>query len=239
MTLKEARDDMLRKVWIELSDQAPSYLYDDMAVAFNQAMQVIWQSPSDYFRRKHYSLATVIGTDSYTLDSGIQEVLGPVRLNGSHPHLRPVADRGNFDHYHTRYKGGTNDTPANAKPEAYYIERLNVAGDDSVQISMLLAPTPDAVYFIDYEASTEAPRYTANDLATGSAVNVPMPHAYAESIFLPVARYYAMRSHYFSHEEHRSAFNGDYLNSMMLLGVSDPQLPEVKGVPQPSAPEKQ
>ena len=43
-----------------------------------------------------------------------------------------------------------------------------------------------------------------------------------------------MRSHYFSHEEHRAAFNGDYINSLMLLGVSDPQLPEAKGVPQPA-----
>lgn len=218
MQLVEVRNDCLRKVWIEQSGIAPSYILEDITIAVNQAIQLIWLAGPDHFRRADFTFNTVSGTASYTLDADVQEVLGPVRLDTA-THLRPVDGRGDFDHYHTRFLGADSDEVSSAQPVAYFIDRRNTNADDNQAVSMLLTPTPDDTYSISFEASKTAPTYTTADLATTATLQVP--HGYVESLFLPIARYFSIRSHFFGKEAIRQSIEADYQQALALYGMAD------------------
>lgn len=227
MTLGEAKNDILRKIWIEHPDSAPSWAVTDVFHALNQAFQHLWQFGPAYFRRADYSFSTVIGTSSYELAQGVQEVFGPIRLNGGAIHLRAVADRSNFDFYHIRFKGETSEPASNGTPEVYHLDRkrqTEPTETDLAKINLLLKPTPSAVWTVDYEASVEAPSYAATD---ADSTELRMPHNAVESTLLPVARYFVQASHLFSNEETRGTLEQGYLSAMRGIGILDPQLPEV------------
>ena len=224
-------NDLLRKLYIEdpsaLSGVILTGLQADCVDAINRAFQTLWTAPADFFRRKHFQFATVSGTQEYTLEQGVQEVLGPVKVNGGTPHLRPVKDRGDFDNYATRFQGSLTNVVSNAQPKAYYLERLWQDAADSAVCKMLLTPTPDTAYTIDFEGSTEAPSFTLAELQ--AEPDLPIPHNYVEGILLPVARLFACRSHYFMAAERQpevQQFQQDFIMAMGQLGDSDPTLPQ-------------
>lgn len=196
MTRRDIRDDVLRRVWIERpADAVPDFVLADVATAINQALQTLWTLPrEDWFRRQEIEVSLVAGTNRYALPSTIQNVLGVTRANGSE--LRPVQSRSDIDNYAKRFTGAT--TEANGTPAAFWIERLASGGSsDSAAAYLWLAPTPSATATLTMEVSSEAPNYTVAQL--DDAVNtIPMPHAYVESLLLPVARFFATRCHWFN-----------------------------------------
>jgi len=224
-------NDLLRKLYIEdptaLAGVILTGLQNDCVDAINRAFQTIWTAPYDFFRKKHFDFNTASGTQEYTLDQALQEIIGPVKVNGGTPHLRPIKDRGDFDNYATRFQGSLTNAVANAQPVAYYLERLWQDGADSTVVKMLFTPTPDTAYSIDFEGSTEAPSFTLAELQ--AEPDLPIPHNYVESILLPVARLFVARSHYFMADQRPGeiqAMQQDFIVAMGQLGDSDPTLPK-------------
>lgn len=235
-------NDLLRKLYIEdpagLSGTILTGLQADCVDAINRALQTLWTAPFDFFRRRHFQFNTVSGTQEYDLEAAtglaLQEVLGPVKINGATPHLRPVRDRGDFDNYATRFLSSLTNTVANARPVAYYLERLFQNAADGVQCKMLFTPTPDDAYSVDFEGSVEAPTYTLAQLQ--AEPDIPIPHSYVESVLLPVARLFVARSHYFMADQRQAELQNlqqDFMVAMRQLGDTDPTLPKFELQPQP------
>lgn len=216
MRLIDARDDVLRKVWVENPAKAPGYVLSDVCNAFNQALQLVYLSAPDHFRRSSIEIQTEAGKPGYELPANVQAVLGPVRLPGRY--LRHVDGRADFDRYHSLFLG-EDDPPAPGPPLAYFVRQTAAARTNSQRATLLLTPPPNAVYTLTLDVALSPPAYSVADLASSGQLSVP--HGYAESLFLPVARYYAMRSHFFGDEEHRKSLESDYEQALALYGIAD------------------
>lgn len=220
MTRKALRDAILRAVYVEDPSTPPDYVLDDVAIAVNQALQLLWSLPGlEYFRKQEIEVELVAGTRRYALDASVQSVLGEARLGGSA--LRPVRTKGDIEHYAVRFLGATSE--ATGTPEAYWVEEIAAgSGADASAIYVWLAPTPSANGTLTLEASTQAPNYTAAELDDASST-IPVPHGYAESLLLPVARFMATRGHWFTDEEGRATkFETDANNAFATLGLVSP-----------------
>lgn len=237
MTSSDLYEDLLRKLYIEdpsaLSGTILAGLQADVLSAINRAFQTIWTAPnSEHFTRKHFTFNTAGGTSSYALDATVQKILGPVKLDGATPHISPLKNRADFDYYLTRFKGQLSDSGSNARPEVYFLERLYANAAEATVVNMLLKPTPDAVYAVDFEASIEAPNFTQAQVEADT--DLPMPHGYIESILLPISRWYTTRSHYFMPDKRQgelSVMKIDYEEAMRQIGLTDPQAEQAKTAP--------
>jgi len=232
----DLKKDLLRKLYIEDATALSGVILDglqaDVVSAINRAFQNVWTAPHDYFRRSLFQFNTVAGTSTYTLDQSLQEILGPVKIDGGTPYVRPVGDdRGNLDNYATRFKGALTNTLANARPEVYFLERLWQNAADSTTVNMIFAPAPDVVYAVDFYASTEAPSFTLAQL--DASVVLPVPHEYVESVLLPIARFFVIESHFYLADrrpaETKKLAQG-YVDARKQIGDLDPQLPELRGL---------
>lgn len=219
MTRKEIRDDVLRKVWFEDPTKAPSYVIADVVIEINRALQTVWSLPGrEWFRRQPIEVPIVSGTNRYELPATLQSVLGVSRLNGAS--LRPVDSQSDIEHYARRYLGESSETPGT--PAVYWVEMLaSGASPDSAAAFLWLAPSPNADGTLTIQVSTEAPIYTAADLTDEEQV-IPMPHGYVESLFLPVARFYASRSHWFKDAAKLEELRTDATSAFNALGLVAP-----------------
>lgn len=217
MTLTAIRNDLLRKVWIEYPDLAEDYLIDDAVTAVNQALQLIWLSVlSDETKKRNLTLNITPGIYRYDLPSNVQRIVGTARF-GSAP-LGEAPTQGDIENYCARYLGALEEAPAT--PEAYFLETLNVDGDDSTGAWLWVAPTPIASGSITMKAVLDAPRYTSAQLATTAVPDVP--HGYVESLLLPIARYYMTLCHWFTAEEKRASFKEGAESALGQFGVTPP-----------------
>lgn len=218
---------MLRQIWVEIPSAAQSYNDDDVAIAVNAAFQEIWSAPNDYYRRKSTTLNTVASTEGYSLGATVQEVLNPVKIGASQ--LRGCRNRGEFDHYATRFLGATSDPAAEGQPVAYYVSRENNAGnDDLVAVEILFSPVPDDAYTVAYDYVAEAPNYATTDM--DDAVEMEFPHKYCESILLPIAaKHLAGLCHWFHNDgwdqpgrDRDKVLAESYMRARAILGYVDP-----------------
>lgn len=231
---EQIRDDLFRKLDLEQPDNAPAYIRKDAAIAMSWAYQRIWSAPWDFFRKTNLNFSTVGGTNTEVLPQNIVSIVGPVRIQGN-AHLTPITNRSDFDHYGTRFLGNTTLTGGSGTPEAYHLWRTNQNAGDNVKVELLMTPTPDGVYTIDYDAATEAPAVSAADLCADPGITIQIPHAYVESLFLPLARLAITRSHYFTTLEKLDMFKADAALALRDLKYSDPQIQEILGEPKPAA----
>ena len=83
MTLKELRDNVLRVLWMEGAGTIPDYIYEDATTAINSALQLMHQSPLDYFRKEEGTLFYSAGTSSANLNTlyVANELIGPVWIS--------------------------------------------------------------------------------------------------------------------------------------------------------------
>jgi len=225
---EQIRDDLFRKLGLENPDNAPAYIRADASIAMSWAYQRIWSAPWDFFRKVQNNFNTVGGTQAYTLPQNVAEIVGPVRLN-SNTHLNPITRRSDFDHYGTRFEGSTSLISGSGTPAAYHLWRTNQAASDNVKIEMLLTPTPNDAFTILYDAATEAPTVSKEDLCADPGITIEIPHGYVESIFLPLARLGITRSHYFSSMDKLPLFQADAALALRDLKYADPQIKEILG----------
>lgn len=219
MNLQQIRDDLLRKIWVEHPADAPAYLLDDVAVAVNQAMQAIWLSEDLHFSRaESRSVIFGAGVNKVTLGADVQRVLGDVRRNDG-GFLRPVYRRADIEYYARRFLGQMDESTG--VPVVYWVQSVkSSSGGDSVSAVLWVAPIPASTTEVIMQVELDAPHYTAGNLATTGTI--AMPHQYVEALFLPLARYFITRSHWFSNEEHRAAFQTDAEAAMVRFGMAVP-----------------
>lgn len=222
---KQLRDDLLRKLYLQDAASAPLEIKDDVTTAINRAFQDIWTQAPDHFRRQKLTLTTVAAQDSYGLPQNVQEILGPVRIDRAF--LALITNKGDILAFNTRFQGDLTVGSGSGQPQAYFLERLfqSHTVEDNTTINMILAPTPDQAYTVEYECSTEAPIFERTDWCDTPAPVLPIPHKYVESILAPIARFFLMDSHYFTDFERSAMFKDGYLRALRTLGVSDPQVP--------------
>ena len=231
ITVRNVFDDLLLICGVEQANNAPMYIRERVLTDINATLQFIQAAGGDFFNRDVSTTATVSGTAGYAL-TDVQQVVGPVRI-GAIP-LRELASRGEFDLY-AAMLGALDDVSAasNARPTAYYLQRLRDPANEgtsgeSTALTLLLAPTPNAVYSVAAEVVKLARNVSYADLTAD--VPLPMPHKYVASLFLPIARYNVTTCPWalYRHEGHMAGIQADYTRALALLGVNDPRyLPPV------------
>lgn len=141
--------------------------------------------------------------------------------------LRPLSTRGQLESW--RQTTGAYQT---GRPEYYFISRTKSANADSTSISLEVRPHPDlgvgvAVGSLSVDVAIEPTRFSWSDVA--SARVVPIPHAYVESLFLPIVRYKAIGNQYYAGTQETSAsIQAGYQSALSQYGMVDPQIKEAE-----------
>ena len=118
------------------------------------------------------------------------------------------------------------------RPEYYFISRTKSANADSTSISLEVRPHPDlgtgvAVGSLSVDVAIEPTRFSWSDVA--SARVIPIPHAYVESLFLPIVRYKAIGNQYYAGTQETSAsIQAGYQSALAQYGMVDPQIKEAE-----------
>lgn len=150
----------------------------------NAAMQLIYSNAHrlDYFNRETLEL-TVTTSGTVALPANVQMIQGPARI-GTAP-LRTLASRSEYDHFAALYVGDSTV----ASPIAFYVEPIRGSLNDSVGLTLNLTPLPADTVTVRLDVTLEPPRYDTVDLM--QATLLQLPHKWAETIFLPLARKWA------------------------------------------------
>lgn len=217
LTKVNVRDDLLRKLGIESAGSASASMLADVLAAMNYAQQVLWVAGPDYFTRSKIDLVLVNGTSEYTAADTVQSIVGPLRLPSGRT-LRALESRAELDNFGLLYLGQTSPTVTAGTPLAYFIESLNQAGNDPVQIKIHVVPAPDATSAgtAKLDGVTECTRFADTTEIAGTAV-LPVAQQYSESLFLPIARKAISRSTYFSAVDLQGKIDADYEEALALL----------------------
>ena len=200
MTVNQAIDSIYEVFGLPGNSAAPEIMRRRIFNDLNSAMQLLWSKGHrflDFYTRKEITAVIQAGTNNASLPDDVQSVIGPVR-NGQ-TLLRPISSRGEFDAYHSIY--GDSITPLEAgNPQAYFIEALRPdSGADATTLKIYVVPGAPASSSVTLTLAVamKAPTFTTSDYATGN-INIPIPHNYAETLLLPIARYLACSSLFFA-----------------------------------------
>lgn len=228
LTIAQARDDLLSKLGIEDSSTATALMLQDVVIALNGAFQYLQTAGEDFFTRQALTLAIQAGTALYPLTQSVQQVIGPIRLNGSKP-LRALESRGELDQYARIFGGSASYGSGVGEPSAYWIENIRVGTTGDITLSNLwLAPVPSAGGTVAMDVIYDAPVYTASDFTPGTLV-LPVAQNYTESIFLPIARMLITRSSQFSRPDILDGLTEDFKTAIARLGM-DGGFPDITPV---------
>ena len=211
MTLKELRDNVLRVLWLEGAGTIPDYIWEDATTAINSALQLMHQSPLDYFRKEQGNLTFAGGETEKDLFAllGANELIGPVWITATGRELHRITDESEFNQFFQRFYGrGSEDS-----------------GRASSLVTLVIKPPPTASVGVTVVVAKKADSYdTATVKAwTGSEVTA-VPGDAVETILLPLARMYAMRSHFFFEKDKIPMFEQDAARSLQSLQVTDPEM---------------
>jgi len=234
MSIKEVRDNILRVLWLENQATVPAYIWEDVTTAINSALQHIHQTPLDYFRKEEVDVVFngVSEVDLFATHSA-QELIGPVWLpTEDNRELQQVMDESEFNNLFDRYYGMSEaDALAAGVPEAsfYYIKTRRSYSEngnkDSSRCILAIKPVPSASITVRTLVSKAPASYTTSQIQTINDNEVtPIPADCVETILLPIARWYAMRSHFFFEKDKKDLFEQDALRAMSAINVTDPAM---------------
>lgn len=155
--------------------------------------------------------------------------------------LRPLKSRNELESFRLAYAMG--DWPLEAAEEyltglrlplGYFVEaedpRDDIGGGPP-ELRLLLAPdfTAAVQWSVALQVAVLPGRLTCGDLRDGS--KLPVPHRFAESLVLPLARYYALSSRYFRKPELRESVIEQARDALTLIGEFQPLQPEAAKAP--------
>ena len=147
--------------------------------------------------------------------------------------LRPIASRGQLESW--RQTLGAYQT---GRPEYYYVSRTRTGSAEGTAIALEIRPHPDmgsgvGVGSLSVDVAIEPSRFTFDDYALSK--EIPLPHRYIESLFLPIVRYRGMVSHYYVGSQEASAsIQTNYQAALAQFGIVDPQIEEAQEVATPA-----
>jgi hypothetical protein len=164
--------------------------------------------------------------DAVTLPATVASVQAPVIVLGEHEliALRSPRDVLSFAPSigHNRLTGhGLTDVHLVSElrdidvPIGYFIERATV--NSQPVLRMRFSPLPNKEYTVQFEARGEAPRISS------LSSQIPVPQAYAESIFLPMLRWQFTTWKHFDASAIRNDLKAQYEDAFQLLAKLKPQ----------------
>ena len=226
MTLEEVRNNVLRVLWIEYPQLAPDYIYEDVTTAINSAYQLMWTSPQSYFRQSELTV-TVPSSGEVLLPNEIQEVQTPLWIpSQNNRELHRILDQSEFNQFYQRFTGKTEaEVLAEGYNEAsfYFIKTRNQAGEDNAQVTLQVTPKPSSDIDITLLVTLEPPYFSVCDIqSVTSDTTIGMPHKYVESTLLPMARFFATRSHFFFEKDKIEDIQADVARAAAYIGVANP-----------------
>lgn len=233
--MPEVYADLLTLFGVNDPDSATDGAKQRLLNDINAAVQTVAGSGEDFYGREEIEVNLTEGTAAYELPKTVMRVLDPVRLEDGTV-LRKLTSRSMFINYGTLFLGQMTNAVANGRPAAYFIESLKDThatdgAEDSVKIKLHVVPAPSAAQVSNdalLDVVKEPTLFVLADLED-DAKKVPIPHKYAQAIFLPIARWNASGSEYFVHRDNATMmtrFNEDYERAMNLLEVADPRRPK-------------
>ena len=201
MTVAQAIDAIYEVFGIPNNASAPEIMRRRIFNDLNSALQLIWAKGHrllDYYTRQTITATVLANTNSIVLSDSVEAVLGPVkRADGIG--LRPIRSRGEYDSFASIYAGSLTAL-IGAPPQAYFTDEKRPDPDtsDATKITLLVVPSPTTNTALSVEVSVKAPAFTVNDYSASPSTAIPMPHNYAETLLLPIARYLSSSSLFFA-----------------------------------------
>ena len=235
MNLLEVRNNVLRVLWLEQLATVPSYIYEDVTTAINSALQLINQSPLDYFRKEEIDVSYGVGESSKNLydEASVQEVIGPVWIPAENDReLHRITDQSEWNQFYQRYFGKSEDDAIadGMQRSSYYFIRTRRSysedsGKDSSELNLDIRPTPTSITTLRLLVAKSPAVFSVATITslTGTEVT-PVPADKVETILLPLARWYAMRSHFFFEKDKIELINADAERAMIAIKVNDPAM---------------
>jgi len=95
-----------------------------------------------------------------------------------------------------------------------------------------LGGTVQDIWELQADVFLEPPRFSCCDVASGT--RLPVPHRYAESLVIPLARYYALSARYRVQESTVAFVKEQAAQALALIGEVDPRAKEVQENRKPS-----
>lgn len=154
--------------------------------------------------------------------------------------LRPLGTAEALESTRQRYGGRNNEYSGAAngyanstlkRPLAYFV-RGDTEGVTRPQLNIALAPAASTTasgtfnFILKADVTLHAPRYSCCDVNSG--IKLPVPHRYAESLLIPLARYRALSARYRVPDATRAQIAQEAAGALRLLGEVDPRDAEVQ-----------
>ena len=219
LSVFDAIADILTLWGVACPNSAADFMLRRAFSDLNNALQTVWNRAEerDYWTNETLSLTLNDGDSSVTLPNNVQNVTGPCRISGSNRQLTATGTAGELELFSSLYLDGATV----AEPVAYHIGRSRQQRNDPAKIVLSVAPpvSGSPVAFL-LDVVKEAPRYGIQDLKTRPVI--PIPHAYAESLLMPVARYKASGFYLFVGGEQKETIDREFQQAAVAIGLADP-----------------
>jgi len=184
-----------------------------------------------------YELTTLEG-----IDWGVQYLTPPdvTFVLGTPTPLRPLDSSSAVYAFRSRFSGLTFPESDLRRPVAYNV-RTEHSGTRTPSLSLDLAPAAEYAsgsgsqnepWELQADVFLEPPRFSCCDVASGT--RLPVPHRYAESLVIPLARYYALSARYRVQESTVAFVKEQAAQALALIGEVDPRAKEVQENRKPS-----
>jgi hypothetical protein len=232
MTLKELRDNISRVLWLESPVSVPSYIWEDVTTAINSSLQLLYQSPDDYFRKEEVQFTFSAGTSELSVGAAYQEVVGPIWIpSEGNRELHQISDRSEFNQFFYRFYGKSESDAVSdgvPSPLCYFVKTRSgseSSGTDSSITAIMVSPAPTTDVAVKVILSKKPPKYSTSDIENlNGTEEIAIPGGMTETILLPLARWYAMRSHFFFEKDKIPMFESDAQRAMTSINATDPSM---------------
>lgn len=221
LSFSDLVDEVLHLWGINRRCSAPESAISRAINDINGALQVVWNNAEgrNYWTNETLEITLADGESSQDLPDDIQNVTGPCRRSDNRRPLAPIGTLGELETFSDLY----GDDAATDEPLGYHVERIAQSNELADAARCIFHVTPpvsgDSITFL-LEVTKEAPRYSKYDIE--NAPVVPLPHAYGESLLLPVIRYKASCYHMFRQQDQKETIDREYQQAALSLGLADP-----------------
>ena len=219
VTLTEIKEDLLRKLYIEIPNLAPQGILDDVLMAINGACQMLNVAGNPFWRETSATLTGVTGTTPSTMTDA-QRIISMKNATG-----RPLIRAANEDECkfaHEIFQGLTTagaDNPA----LVYAVASVFNATTGGFTFTIHFGPQPLATQDLTVSYIKVFTNYLKSDLENDVKI-VSVPFEYVETILLPIARYLVTTSHFFSNKEAIPVLKEGYQAAMNALQDANPEI---------------
>lgn len=180
------------------------------------------------------TVSVLVLGDCVTLAADVFSVLAPVQIVDGPP-LSPVPTKGHLqlrspsENDYGRHLlvpsariSTARKSQSTGTPQLYCVEAGIEDPYSAPVMHLRVSPAPNADTTITHEARLKIPVFTIANLTPGT-LNIPVPHDYAESIFLPIATKRLVESPFFRQGPHTTEIGNQYQIARTQLEQMAPQ----------------